>query len=203
MSLKRKRSFHPLYDLGGFMTPYFYVGPTLLVVLIFLIFPLASVVWYSLVKWSGLGPMVFVGTGNFVDLFKDQKFWESFSTNVVYVIFFSLIPTTLGLLLASLIGRSRVPGDRFFRAVLLTPQVIASIAMGVIFGWVFAPGFGVLNGFLRIVGLGALEQPWLGNIILAPIAVGLVGTWLWIGFAIIVFLSGIQKIPRISTTRPK
>lgn len=183
-----------MFDVGGALTPYLYVGPTLLFVLLFLIFPLASVVWYSLVSWSGLGKMVFVGLGNFVKLFQDEKFWAAFSTNLVYVLFFSLIPTVFGLLLASLIGRSRIPGDRFFRAVLLMPQVIASVAMGVIFGWIFAPGFGVLNSFLRTIGLERLERPWLGDVILAPVAVGVVGTWLWLGFAVVIFGAGIQKI---------
>lgn len=183
-----------MFDVGGALTPYLYVGPTLLFVLLFLIFPLASVVWYSLVSWSGLGKMVFVGLGNFVKLFQDDKFWAAFSTNLVYVLFFSLIPTVFGLLLASLIGRSRIPGDRFFRAVLLMPQVIASVAMGVIFGWIFAPGFGVLNSFLRTIGLERLERPWLGDVILAPVAVGVVGTWLWLGFAVVIFGAGIQKI---------
>lgn len=183
-----------MFDVGGALTPYLYVGPTLLFVLLFLIFPLASVVWYSLVSWSGLGKMVFVGLGNFVKLFQDEKFWAAFSTNLVYVLFFSFIPTVFGLLLASLIGRSRIPGDRFFRAVLLMPQVIASVAMGVIFGWIFAPGFGVLNSFLRAIGLERLERPWLGDVVLAPIAVGVVGTWLWLGFAVVIFGAGIQKI---------
>jgi ABC-type sugar transport system permease subunit len=183
-----------MFDVGGALTPYLYVGPTLLFVLLFLIFPLASVVWYSLVSWSGLGKMVFVGLGNFVKLFQDEKFWAAFSTNLVYVLFFSFIPTVFGLLLASLIGRSRIPGDRFFRAVLLMPQVIASVAMGVIFGWIFAPGFGVLNSFLRTIGLERLERPWLGDVILAPVAVGVVGTWLWLGFAVVIFGAGIQKI---------
>lgn len=183
-----------MFDVGGALTPYLYVGPTLLFVLLFLIFPLASVVWYSLVSWSGLGKMVFVGLGNFVKLFQDEKFWAAFSTNLVYVLFFSFIPTVFGLLLASLIGRSRILGDRFFRAVLLMPQVIASVAMGVIFGWIFAPGFGVLNSFLRAIGLERLERPWLGDVVLAPIAVGVVGTWLWLGFAVVIFGAGIQKI---------
>jgi len=183
-----------MFDVGGALTPYLYVGPTLLFVLLFLIFPLASVVWYSLVSWSGLGKMVFIGLGNFVKLFQDEKFWAAFSTNLVYVLFFSFIPTVFGLLLASLIGRSRILGDRFFRAVLLMPQVIASVAMGVIFGWIFAPGFGVLNSFLRAIGLERLERPWLGDVVLAPIAVGVVGTWLWLGFAVVIFGAGIQKI---------
>ena len=183
-----------MFDVGGALTPYLYVGPTLLFVLLFLIFPLASVVWYSLVSWSGLGKMVFIGLGNFVKLFQDEKFWAAFSTNLVYVLFFSFIPTVFGLLLASLIGRSRILGDRFFRAVLLMPQVIASVAMGVIFGWIFAPGFGVLNSFLRTIGLERLERPWLGDVILAPVAVGVVGTWLWLGFAVVIFGAGIQKI---------
>ena len=191
---RRRPTFHPLFDVGGGLTPYLYVGPTLLFVLGFVILPLASVVWYSLVNWSGLGTQVFVGAANFAELFHDAKFWEAFRTNLIYVIFFSLVPTAFGLLLASLIGANQVPGDRFFRAVLLMPQVIASVAMGVIFSWIFAPGFGVLNSFLRAVGLGRFERPWLGSVVLAPISVGLVGTWQWLGFAVVMFGAGIRKI---------
>jgi raffinose/stachyose/melibiose transport system permease protein len=191
---RRRKAFQPMFDAGGALTPYLYVGPTVAFVLVFLIIPLASVVWYSLVSWSGLGRMVFVGLGNFLSLFRDEKFWSSLSTNLVYVLFFSLIPTAFGLLLAALMGGNRIPGDRFFRAVLLMPQVVASVAMGVIFGWIFAPGFGVLNGLLRAVGLERLERPWLGDVVLAPIAVGVVGTWLWLGFVIVIFSAGIQKI---------
>jgi raffinose/stachyose/melibiose transport system permease protein len=163
-------------------------------VLVFLIYPLLSVVYYGELDWSGLGRKVFVGTQNFENLFKDPLFWSAMKTNLVYVVFFSLVPVVAGLLLASVIGRVNVPAEKAFRAIMLAPQVIASVAMGIIFGWIFAPTFGVLNGLLAKLGLARLQLPWLGNQVVAPISIGLVGTWLWVGFAVIVFFSGIKKV---------
>lgn len=191
---KSKRSFSPLSDIGGILTPYIYTGPTVLMILIFLIYPMVNVLWYSLVQWSGLGAKHFVGFKNYRTLFLDPIFWTSFKTNIIYVGFFSALPTIAGLFFASLIGRHRVPGERYYRAILLTPQVMASVAMGVIFRWIFSPGFGVLNDFLNKIGLERWEKPWLGNSTFAPLAVGAVGTWLWLGFVVIVFVAGIQKI---------
>jgi raffinose/stachyose/melibiose transport system permease protein len=193
--LKNRRGrFSPLNDIGGILTPYIYAAPTVLVIFIFLIYPMISVFWYSLVEWSGFGAKHFIGIRNYLTLMADPIFWTSFRTNVTYVIFFSFLPTVIGLLFASLIGRSRIPGERFFRAILLTPQVMASVAMGVIFGWIFAPQFGLFNDFLGKIGLERWEKPWLGDSTFAPIAVGSVGTWLWLGFVVIVFVAGIQKI---------
>ncbi len=188
------RHLPPLNDLAGNLTPFVYVGPALLVVLVFLIYPLLSVVYYGELDWSGLGRKVFVGTKNFENLFKDPLFWSAMKTNLVYVVFFSFVPVVAGLLLASVIGRVNVPAEKAFRAIMLAPQVIASVAMGIIFGWIFAPTFGVLNGLLAKLGLAHLQLPWLGNQVVAPISIGLVGTWLWVGFAVIVFFSGIKKV---------
>ena len=176
------------------MTPLVYVGPTLLVIVLFLIYPLISVFYYSTLKWSGIGKAVFIGLSNYASLFSDPNFWDALATNLIYVAFFSIIPTILGVIIAAIVNRTRLRGERVFRAILLTPQVVASVAMGVVFSWVFAPGFGVVNGLLRILGLAAWQQTWLGSTGLARLSIGLVGTWMWMGFAVIVFVSGIKKI---------
>jgi len=189
-----KRHYPPLQDFAGPLTPYLYVAPALLVILVFLIYPLLSVVYYGSLDWDGLSAKVFVGASNFVRLGADPAFWTSLKTNLIYVGFFSFVPVVAGLVLSSVIGRVAVPAERAFRAILLAPQVIASVAMGIIFGWIFAPTFGVLNGVLAALGLAHLQEPWLGSPVLAPVSIGLVGTWLWVGFAVIVFFSGIKKV---------
>lgn len=195
MKASRARGkYSPLKDIAGPFTPYLYIGPALIFVTVFLIYPLVAVAYFSLLNWSGIGKQSFTGLMNYAKLFVDANFWGALTTNLIYLAFFSLIPTILGLIIAAVAGRTRLTGERYLRAILLTPQVIASVAMGVVFGWIFAPGFGVVNGLLKLVGLERWEQPWLGSTTLAPISVGLVGTWMWIGFAVIVFVSGIQKI---------
>jgi raffinose/stachyose/melibiose transport system permease protein len=181
-------------DVAGKLTPFVYVAPTLIMVVVFLLFPLVSVFYYSFTEWNGFTAMRPVGFANYVHLIKDALFWAAFKTNLIYVVFFSLIPTFFGLVLAALISRGRLLGMRLFRTLLLTPQVVTSVAMGVIFGWIFAPQFGVLNSFLAILGLSSWQQPWLGAGGTAPIAVGVVGVWLWLGFCTVIFLAGMQKI---------
>jgi len=186
--------YSPLKDIAGELTPFIYVGPTLLLIVVLLIYPLVSVFYYSTLDWSGLGKGVFIGLANYVSLFADSNFWDALVTNLIYVAFFSIIPTVLGVIIATIVGRTMLRGERVFRAILLTPQVVASVAMGVIFSWIFAPGFGVVNGILGIVGLSSWQHTWLGSMGLARLSVGLVGTWMWVGFAVIVFVAGIKKI---------
>lgn len=138
--------------------------------------------------------MEFVGISNYVDLASDPRFWSALTTNLIYILFFSIIPTIFGLLIASLIGRTEVKGTRYFRTIFFIPQIIPSVALGTIFAWIYAPRFGVLQQILKLLGLGSLAQPWLGSPQTAPYAVGLIGTWLWTGFSVIIFLAGIQKI---------
>lgn len=184
----------PLNDIAGRFTPYIYLGPTLLVVVVFLIYPLFETFRYSFFSWAGVGPMTFVGLKNYATAFHDHKFWTAAEANLIYIVFFSLVPTFIGLLIASLIGRARVRGIRYFRTVFFVPQIIASVAIGTIFGWIYAPQFGVLNQILELLGLGNLTRAWLGSGGSAPYAVGLIGTWIWTGFCVIIFLAGIQKI---------
>lgn len=138
--------------------------------------------------------MKFVGGKNYIQIFQDPAFWSAFSTNVIYVLFFSIVPILLGLLVASIIGRAKIRGVRFFRTIYFIPQVVPAVAIGIIFGWVYAPQFGFINSTLQQIGLGHLQEAWLGNSTVAPFSVGLIGTWMWLGFSVILFLSGIQKI---------
>lgn len=191
---KTHREFSPLNDVAGRMTPYLYVAPTLLFTVVFLLFPAVQVIWFSMTAWSGLGAKTFVGFSNYIEIMLDNQFWRAFKTNVIYVVFFSFIPVFFGVILAAIVGRVHIPGENLFRAILLVPQVVAPVAMGVIFGWIYSPAFGLVNAVLKATGLGELQQPWLGTPTLAPLSVGSVGTWLWLGFVLIVFVSGVQKI---------
>ncbi|MCF7890684.1 sugar ABC transporter permease [Candidatus Bipolaricaulota bacterium] len=184
----------PLNDIAGRFTPYLYLAPTFIVVSMFLLYPLFNTFIFSFTKWSGLNEMKFVGLQNYFRLAEDPKFWSALTTNLIYILLFSVVPTVLGLVVASIIGRAEIKGARYFRTIFLTPQVVASVAIGTIFGWIYAPSFGVLNRFLESIGLSFLTRTWLGSSSTAPYAVGLIGTWIWTGFCIIIFLSGIQKI---------
>jgi raffinose/stachyose/melibiose transport system permease protein len=87
-----------------------------------------------------------------------------------------------------------VRGLTVFRTVLFLPQVLPLVVVGVAFRWIYEPA-GPINALLKAVGLGSLAQAWLGDFAWALRAVGAVGTWVTYGFAMVLFIAGVQKIP--------
>lgn len=176
------------------LIPYLYVAPTVGSTILFVIYPFFANFSYGFVQWDGFGERIFIGLRNFLILFSDERFFSAFRTNFFYFFFIVVLPILLGLVFASIIARGRIVGTRFLQSAYFIPQVVAAIALGTIFRWIYAPIFGVLSQVLRMVGLERLVRPWLGSPQMAVSAVGLIGTWAWLGFCIIIFVAGIQKI---------
>ena len=173
-----------------------YLLPGLLVYLVFTFYPILETVRTSFYQWDGFSSeRIFIGLENYTTLFSDQQFLNAFLHNLIFIVFYSIIPILLGLLLASILSRKPLPGFTFFRTVLFLPQVLSMVVVGVIWRWIFNPSFGPLNTILNAVGLGQLTRAWLGDFSLALPAVGSVGTWVEYGFCMILFLAGMQHIP--------
>jgi raffinose/stachyose/melibiose transport system permease protein len=135
-----------------------------------------------------------VGLGNYTALLTDPSLRGPFVHALVLLVFYSLLPILVGLLLASVLSRVRVRGLTFFRTVLFLPQVLAMVVVAVTWRWIYAPD-GLLNQTLRLVGLDGLTRAWLGDFQLALPAVGLAGTWVGFGLCMVLFLAGVQAIP--------
>ncbi len=175
---------------------WFYLLPGLLIYLIFIFYPILETVRTSFYKWDGFsGSKEMVGFSNYAQLLVDSQFLRALLNNLVFVIFYCIIPIIIGLGLASLLGRKPLPGLTFFRAGLFLPQILSMVVVGVTWRWIFNPTFGLLNTGLRAIGLDALARPWLGDFALALPAVGSVGTWVQYGFCMVLFLAGMQRIP--------
>ncbi len=149
--------------------------------------------YYSFTSWTGLSEPVWVGLDNYRQQFSDPRFLAALWHAAFLLVFFSVIPICLGLLLAALLSRTALPGMGFFRTVLFLPQVIPLVAIGYAWKWLYAPE-GAVNQALRAVGLESLARPWLGDLQWALPAVGVVGAWITAGFCMVLFLSGIARI---------
>ncbi|MFL6013064.1 MAG: carbohydrate ABC transporter permease, partial [Gaiellaceae bacterium] len=119
----------------------------------------------------------------------------AFEHALVLIVFYSVIPVCLGLILVAALSRARVRGEAGFRTILFLPQVVALVVVAVTWRMIYAPD-GPLNELLRNIGLGSLARPWLGDFTWALPAVGLVGTWVMTGLALVLFMAGVQKIPQ-------
>ncbi len=171
-----------------------FVVPALLMYVVFVLVPLLLTITYSFYRWNGIGPMTWVGLKNYVTVFEVPDLLGTIFNAFWLVIWFSIIPVTLGLVVASLIHRVATGRlGEISRTVLFLPQVIPLVAAGIIWGWLLAlPG--LVNQLLKAVNLGEITRAWLGDFDFALPAVGLIGVWVLLGFCIVLLSTGITKI---------
>jgi raffinose/stachyose/melibiose transport system permease protein len=174
---------------------YLYLAPGLVVFALFVLAPFAHSFWLSLFEWDGITPGTWAGLHNYGDVVSDPALRRAFLHALVLIFFYALLPVAIGLLLAGLLARARVRGLALFRTILFLPQVIAMVVVAVMWRMIYDPQNGALNEALRAVGLGSLAQSWLGDFDLALPSIGLVGTWVYFGLAMVLLTAGVQKIP--------
>ncbi|MEU4800579.1 sugar ABC transporter permease [Streptomyces sp. NPDC023327] len=175
-----------------------FLAPGLLLSLLFLVVPLVMTAYYSLTTWQGIGDPVFTGLDNYTRLLQDADFWASFRNIAFVIVGIAVVPTLLGLFLAALlfdyIGKKHGDGIvSVFRSGLYLPQVIPVAVTGLMWGWILAPE-GAVNSILDTVGLPSLAQNWLGDPDLALWVVLGVLVWMQLGYPLVLFMSGLQRI---------
>ncbi|HUX22106.1 MAG TPA: sugar ABC transporter permease [Spirochaetia bacterium] len=171
-----------------------FVLPALAVYAMFVLLPLVLSIQYSFFRWNGITSMVWVGLKNYRTIFTVPDLLGTIFNAFGLVVFFSFIPVTLGLVVASLMHRV-APGrlGAVSRTVLFLPQVIPLVAAGIIWGWLLSlPG--LINQLLGGVGLGAFTRAWLGDFNWALPAVGIIGTWVVTGFCTVLLVTAMTKI---------
>jgi len=169
-------------------------GPTLLVYLFFVILPVAVAAYYGFFSWQGYGPPTdFVGLRNYVLIFQDRAFLDALWHNAAIVVLSLVIQGPVAVLLALLLNR-KMRGQTLIRVLVFIPYVISEVVVGT--GWsLMLQGDGAVNSLLEHIGLGWLRTDWLANPGLAIWTLMGILTWKYIGFAVILFLAGLQGIP--------
>ena len=161
---------------------------------IFVLRPIAYSVQYSFYEWNGIGEATWVGLTNYVELFQDPARFAPIVNAIQLIVYFSFVPVTLGLIAAAIIRKfatSRLAA--IGRTVLFLPQVIPLVAAGIMWTWIMASD-GVINQFLRFIGLGSLTRAWLGDFDTALPGVGVIGAWVSLGLCLVLLLAGMSKI---------
>jgi raffinose/stachyose/melibiose transport system permease protein len=174
---------------------YVYVLPAFVVYAAFLLWPLLHGAYLSLFHWDGLTLGTWAGLGNYGQAITDPRLRGAFGHALELLVFYAVLPCCLAFVLVSIMARTRPRGMAFFRTVLFLPQVVAMVAVAVAWQWIYSD-HGPINGTLRLVGLGGTARGWLGDFTWALPSVGLIGTWVEVGLAMVLFLAGVQKIPR-------
>jgi len=171
-----------------------FLAPALIVYSVFLIYPVIQSGVLSFTSWAGPGrAATVVGFANFAELLSDPVFWKAaVNTGILLVVSIVIqLPVALGL---ALIVQSARWIRRFWRGVFFIPTLMSTVGIAILWRLVYSPDFGVVNGFLRAVGLGDLAQGWLGQASTALGAVLVTTVWQWAPFYMVIYLAALAGI---------
>lgn len=176
------------------LTGWLVILPALSTQIIFIYLPLCWAVFISFFKWNMIRPMKFVGLANYEKLFGNPDFWNSLWTTFLYIIGTVPAAILIGLGLALLMNMEWLKLKGFFRTGFYIPVITAMAAAAVIWEWIFEPSYGLLNWFLSLFGINGVG--WLSDPNYALLALIIVGVWKRIGYNMVLFLAGLQVIPK-------
>jgi len=173
--------------------PYWMLLPTLLLLFVFFVYPLIMLVEHSLFSWDLLTPARYVGLANYRSLWRSGDLWQTFTTTLSMSLAVVLGSMAAGLALALLLDR---PGRlaAFVRSAVFSAYVVSWVSVGLLFLWLLDADSGIFSGLWRTF-LGGRAPHWLGDPSLAPWAVAGVTVWKITGYALVIFLSGLQDVP--------
>jgi ABC-type sugar transport system permease subunit len=170
-----------------------FLAPAILLLLLFMAWPLFQAMRLSLFEWKGLTPPRWVGFDNFVTLASDRYFWAALQHTLIFAVVATFGTVALGLVLAIAISR-RVPGHRIYKFAFYLPVMIPITVAAALWVRLLEPNYGIVNSALRGVGLGFLAAPWLADLNLSLWTVIAVVIWGSTGFPMIVLLASIEAI---------
>ncbi len=171
--------------------------PAAVVYLWFVLWPTLQAFQYSLTDWDGLSAdFSWVGLDNYQNLAtNDSVFRKAFGNSLKFMLVVVIGQTVLSLALAvALLRSSRI--SVFLRALFFFPTVLSSVSVAFIWSFVYDPTFGLANRLFAAVGLGSLQQPWLGDQAMAIYYLAIVQIWFHAGQMMVVYIAGLQQIPQ-------
>jgi multiple sugar transport system permease protein len=170
-----------------------FIGPTVVGLYLFFLYPILGSVYISLTKWNHLTAPEFIGIANYITLFKDTAVLHELLNTVFFVV--TLVPLILcfSLLLANVLNK-KTSLTGFFRTVFFLPYVLLPVVTAIVWYIMFNTRYGFINIVLGILGL---PQPaWLANEFLVRVAIIMVSLWASVGYYGIIILAGLQNIPK-------
>jgi ABC-type sugar transport system permease subunit len=176
------------------LTPYLFLSPYLLLTAAFFLYPFLNAIVLAFYQTNGPRTRVFVGLDNFRFLLSDPVFHTALWNTTVFACasVFLQLPLSMGLALLLNKGGDRVKG--FFRLILFSPNLVGQIFVGILFGVLFTPRYGLINRAFQALLNWGLEERWLSNPNLVMPAIVLTSLWLWVGFNMIYFLAALQSV---------
>ncbi|MED5017156.1 sugar ABC transporter permease [Paenibacillus chibensis] len=181
-------------DTRGWAAGILMVLPYTICFVLFSLIPILYGFRVSFYDWALLGDKVFVGLGNYVQLFSDEEFRSNLLNTIVFTVISVPVIVVLGLLLAVLVNSIR-KGQAVFRASVFLPYILSISVISSIWVIFLQPYSGLLNNLLKGIGIISKDIFWFANPQLAWLAIIMATAWWTVGFVFILYLAGLQDIP--------
>lgn len=177
-----------------FLWGWLFILPTMAGLMILNIIPIIQTIWQSFFKTGAFGRgNIFIGFENYQRLFADESIWQALINTFKYAIVEVPFSIAIALVIAVLLN-SKMRGRSAYRAIYFLPMVVAPAAVAMVWKWLFNSEFGLLNHMLNSIGLESVH--WLSDPDIAIYSIAVVGIWGVIGYNMVLFLAGLQEIPR-------
>lgn len=177
-----------------FIWGWLFILPTMIGLIILNIIPIFQTIYQSFFKTGDFGKgNIFIGLENYRNLIEDQAVWQSLINTVKYAMIEVPFSITIGLAAAVLLNR-KMRGRTVFRTIFFLPMVAAPAAVAMVWRWMYNSKFGLLNYLFGKLGLEPVN--WISDPKIAIISIAIVGIWSVIGYNMVLFLAGLQEIPK-------
>lgn len=177
-------------------TPYLFLLPYAVLASLFFVYPFVNAVSLAFYQTNGPSSRVFVGLDNFAYLLGDDVFHVALYNTTVFAFFsvFLQLPMSMGLALLLDSAKDRLRG--VLRLVLFSPNLVGQLFVGILFGVLFMPRYGLINRTTNALFLWGLEAQWLDDPELVMPAIVLTSLWIWVGFNMVYFLAALQAVDK-------
>lgn len=173
---------------------YLFIAPQAVGLVVFMLVPILSSFYLCFVEWDFINPAQFVGIKNFITVFTDPLFGKAMS-NTVYLVL-GIVPTTMALaLLLAVCANRPLKGLGVIKASLFLPMVTSTVAISMVWFWLYAPDYGMLNIVLYEL-FGITGPGWLTTTQWSKVAIIIMTVWRGVGYTFIIFLAGLKGIAR-------
>lgn len=177
-------------ERNEFIWGWLFVLPTLIGLLVLNIYPIFNTIYQSFFKTGDFGKgNTFVGLQNYQKVFADGEVWRSLGNTIKYAILEVPLSVVIALVLADLLNR-KMNGRSFYRTIIFLPMVAAPAAVAMVWRWLYNADFGLLNNVLKS------SVRWISDPKYAIYSIAVIGIWSTVGYNMVLFLAGLQEIPR-------
>lgn len=172
---------------------YIMIAPLTIGLAVFYLWPFVQNLWFSFNNVTKFNVSTFCGLDNYVKMWGDKTVWKALGNTLKYVVITVPVGLAFSILLAALLNM-KIKGKSFYRVMYFLPSITMSAAVAMVWRWIFNEQMGVLNSFLKAIGLSG--HNWLTDSKTALYCIMIVGLWMTIGYNMIILLAGMQGISK-------